>query len=225
MRHLLVMAALLLIQPTPPPQVVTVSGADDLLLYADYYAPLNRGAPGVLLLHQLYTTRASWVPLAAELHAEGYAVLAPDLRGYGATGGAINWTEAQRDTRIWLHWLREQPDVDNGRAAIVGSSMGANLAVIGCSAGGPTCATAVAISPGLNYFGYTPLAPALDAATQPHLLISSQRDGYPARATRELSASYPAVEVLWLEGNAHGMALLDEKTTAEITAWLGVYLP
>ncbi len=225
MRLLFVIAAFAFLQPIPTPERVQVSAADGLTLYADYYEPLDSGATGVLLLHQLYTDRTSWTPLATELHAQGYAVLAPDLRGYGTTQGAIDWTEAQRDTRIWLDWLRAQPEVSGGRAAIVGSSMGANLAVIGCSDEGASCATAVAISPGLNYFGYTPLEPALDAASQPYLFITSQRDAYPARAARELGAAYPAIEVVWLAGNGHGITLLDEATTGEVVGWLNAHLP
>lgn len=196
---------------------VTIKAPDGLTLHADYHAPSSAGAPAVLLLHQLYTDRTSWDDLIPELQAQGYAVLAPDLRGYGQSRGAIGWREAQRDTLLWLDWLRAQPEVNGGRIAIAGSSMGANLAVIGCAddtlrEGG--CITAVAISPGLNYFGYTPLSPSLGAlAGREVLFISSERDGYPARAVHELSAAFPGVTPLWVAGNAHGVDLFDSDET------------
>lgn len=208
-------------------QVVEIVGSDGHRLVADYYPASRAGTPAVMLLHQLYTDRGSWAAFAAQLQAEGYAVLVPDLRGYGQTGGDIHWQLAQDDTLVWLDWLRQQPNVNGGQIALMGSSMGANLAVIGCAddrAVNPDvgCTTAVALSPGLNYFGYTPLEPALvgGGAGCGVLFVSSVRDGYPARAVRELSAAFPQLQPLWVEGNAHGIDLLDEAVTVEIMAWL-----
>ncbi|MEO0564251.1 MAG: alpha/beta fold hydrolase, partial [Chloroflexota bacterium] len=146
----------------------------------------------------------------------------PDVRGYGETGGPINWQHAQEDTLVWLDWLAAQPGVRADTVWTVGSSMGANLAVIGC-ADFESCAGSVAVSPGRNYFGYTPLAPALDALSErdtPVWFITSERDGYPALAARQLAPDYPNVMVEWLPGNAHGIDLLDEATVAEVIGWL-----
>ncbi|MEL6272227.1 MAG: alpha/beta fold hydrolase [Chloroflexota bacterium] len=224
----LIAPLLLAFQPTEA-QPVTIEADDGLTLHADYYPPSSSGSPAVLLLHQLYTNRTSWDDFIPALQAEGYAVLAPDLRGYGQTRGNIGWREAQHDTLLWLDWLRAQEGVDSGRVAIVGSSMGANLAVIGCAddrVRGGGCTTAVAISPGLNYFGYTPLSPALGALDGREVLfISSERDGYPARAVRELSAEFPTVTPLWVAGNAHGVDLFDSDETVipAVVAWLNIH--
>lgn len=211
------------------PTTVQIESPDGQVLLADYYAPTSGGAPAVLLIHQLYTDGTSWSDFVPHLQANGYAVLVPDLRGYGRTGGAINWQVAQQDTVLWLNWLRDQPNIDGDKIATVGSSMGANLAVIGCAdlktQTGVGCLTSVAVSPGLNYFGYTPLAPALAGgmANCPTLFLSSQRDGYPARAVRELTGEYPIITPRWYAGNAHGMALLDADAMDEVIAWLNMH--
>ncbi len=208
-------------------QVVEIDARDGQRLVADFYPASRAGAPAVVLLHQLYTNRGSWATFVARLQAKGYAVLSPDLRGYGQTGGEINWQLAQDDTLLWLNWLRQQPNINGGQIALMGSSMGANLAVIGCADDRATkpglgCTAVVALSPGLNYFGYTPLEPALaeGGAGCYVLFVSSVRDGYPAQAVQELSAAFSQVRPLWVEGNAHGIDLLDEAVSSEIMTWL-----
>lgn len=205
-------------------QAVQISAADGHTLHATYY-PSAGGGRSVLLLHQLYTTRASWDDLIPALQSHGYAVLAPDLRGYGQTRGAINWREAQSDTVLWLAWLREQAGA--GAISVIGSSMGANLAVIGCAdanTAGIGCVSAVAISPGRNYFGYTPLLPALTGgmADRRVLFVTAEQDGYPALAAQQLPPQAPdgVIDVLWLAGNAHGIDLLEPATINAILRWL-----
>lgn len=65
-----------------------------LTLRADLYAPLDGGAPAVLLAHgasPLGRKHALYRGLARRLAAKGYWVLAPDFRGYG---------ESERPSRI-----------------------------------------------------------------------------------------------------------------------------
>ena len=230
MRHWVMLFALAWVIVPMQAEPVQQRSEDGLRLNGNYYAPPIAPAPAVLLLHELYTTSASWQPFAESLQAAGYAVLAPDLRGWGRTHGSIDWRAAQTDTQYWLAWLREQPDVLPTRVFIIGSSMGANLAVIGCADDNLTnpdggCVGAVAVSPGLNYYGYTPLPPALEAlVNRPVLLMSAERDSYPARAVRGLPAEAPGtVEAWWFPGNAHGMRLFDAPLQERTIAWLGAH--
>src|SRR5262249_5246661 len=138
--------------PTPPPTDntdVQITASDGKTLYASFYAG-NGDGKAVILLHELYTNRSSWKPLMQPLLDNGFKVLAVDLRGYGKTKGKINWKQAQKDTVEWSEWLKTQPGVQ--AIELVGSSMGANLALNGCAAIEGRLGT-VAISPGLNYFG------------------------------------------------------------------------
>lgn len=211
----------------PPAEVITIEATDGKRLVADFYPAPADNAPSIVLLHQLYTTRASWHDVIPYLHDAGYAVLTPDLRGYGQTGGAIDWRKAQTDTTLWIDWLRAHPQTNDNQLSLIGSSMGANLAVIGCAddiTANPDngCNTAIAISGGRNYFGYTPLAPALDTLeSRPILLITAERDGYPALAAEELPTDAPGtVAVWWLEGNAHGMDVLTVGLVNDMLQWL-----
>lgn len=139
---------------TPPkPQSVQVKASDGLTLRGDFYALLpdavpKSGAPAVLLLHDLNGNRADNVPLVKPLLQEGYHVLAVDLRGFGETGGKPDWETAVSDAQLWLNWLKQQPGVHPRELTIIGEGIGANLALIVCG-GDPSCATSVALSPGL----------------------------------------------------------------------------
>jgi acetyl esterase/lipase len=195
---------------------VQVEASDGLALSGDYYA-LPGDGPAVLLLHQLYTTRVSWNPVIPSLLASGYRVLNVDLRGYGGTRGKINWSQAQVDTRTWVQWLRAQPGVTN--VFIMGSSMGSNLALVGCAQ--TVCSGAVAISPGRLVYGvYTEDAV---ASGIPALLVYAERDPYPRRSVPYLQELEGAnVEVIAYSGRDHGMLLFGTQADliAQIIAWM-----
>lgn len=216
-------------EPVEPLEVV-IEGVDGLDLHASFYA--GQSGKTVLLLHQLYTTRQSWATLTPFLLENGYNVLIPDLRGYGKTRGDIQWYKAREDTRLWLEWLRQQSTVDPSKIAIMGSSMGANLAIIGCNEdnlaheqGG--CVTVVAISPGLNYYGVSPIEPAFSEGllNTRVMVITSKRDAYPAQAVEALEGAFPdQINALWLDGNAHGMSLLEPSVINRILTWLNFHM-
>lgn len=226
----MVMAALMALnftvaaQDGPAPTPVQVQAHDGLVLSGDYYVPYSGESPAVLLLHQLYTTRRSWSAVIAPLLANGYRVLAVDLRGYGQTRGRINWAGAQADTQAWLAWLYAQPGVRSGAVFIMGSSMGSNLALVGC-AEAPRCAGAVAVSPGLNYFGVTTSGAITDGI--PALLIYADRDSRPARDVPRMlalaeDAGLVSISVIRYAGRAHGMDLFTTQSDLldQVLAWM-----
>lgn len=200
---------------------VTLEGYDGRILVGEYWAG---GGPSILLIHQLYTNRSSWYPIIPQFQAAGYRVLAVDLRGYGETGGPISWSRTQNDIQDWIEWLLDH-GTNRDSVFLMGSSMGANLALKGCADYAP-CAGAVAISPGRNYFGvYT-----TDAVTSgiPALLIYGDTDTQPRRdvplmMTDAEEAGYSdRVQDLALEGRIHGMDLFwtYDDLTAQIIGWL-----
>ena len=187
------------------------------MLRGAYFSP-HAEAPAVLLLHQLYTTRHSWDTLTLALMESGYNVLAVDLRGYGKTRGAINWSQAQDDTTRWAAWLSQQTGVSS--VTLIGSSMGSALALNGCAAFDP-CKGAVAISPGLNYFGVS----SEDSLTDgfPILAIYADQDRYPSEdmpTMQELAGDH--MTVITLSGRAHGIDLFreDETLIPSIVEWV-----
>lgn len=213
-------------QPTPaataataqiPTNAVTIPAADGQKLSGTYFAP-HAEAPAVLLIHQLYTTQASWNFLVTPLTEAGFNVLTVDLRGYGQTRGRINWQAAREDIVQWAAWLAGQPGVQS--VSMLGSSMGAVLAVDGCFTYEP-CVRAVALSPALNYYGVK-IGDAL-AGDLPVLAVYADRDRYPARdmdAIIELAGD--DLTVFTYEGRTHGIDLfkLDETLAASVISFL-----
>jgi dienelactone hydrolase len=196
----------------------TIQAQDGKVLYGSYFSESESDSPAVLLLHQLYTNRSSWTPVITPLLSAGFKVLAVDLRGYGKTRGDINWSAAQNDTVSWSDWLKQQPGVRS--IVIMGSSMGSNLALVGCAVI-ENCAGAVAISPSLDYFGVK-TSDAMQAGF-PSLIIYAEKDRYPRQDVPhmlELADDHAATIIY--SGRTHGMALFKEHDDLmpQIVQWL-----
>lgn len=203
--------------PTPPDPEIQITARDGKTLYGSYFA-VDGDGKAVILLHELYTNRSSWKPLVQPLLDAGFKVLAVDLRGYGKTKGKINWKQAQTDTVDWAAWLKTQAGVQG--IMLVGSSMGANLALNGCAAV-EGCAGAVAISPGLNYFGVK-TADAVQSGF-PALIVYADHDTYPKNDVPKMQdLGRDHVEILLYTGRAHGMILFKEhdELAGAIVQWL-----
>jgi len=215
--------------PTPTPNTTEIEAADGRLLKGDLYRPdviPDEGVPTLLLMHQNQATRYSYesaIPLFVEA---GYIVLAVDLRGHGQTGGSVDWEQAQDDTQKWLAGLREQEGVNDAKIAIIGASIGSNLALIGC-AQDAQCVTAVALSPGLNYFGVQPKDFVADGLeNRSALLIAGNRDRESADAIRALFVvAKGKVAAQMFPSGSHGTAFFGTErsrrdTMALILTWL-----
>ena len=55
----------------------------------------------------------------------------------------------------WWRWLAARPEVDEGALAVIGASIGGNLALLGCVEW-EDCRAAFALSPGRDYRGLQP---------------------------------------------------------------------
>jgi dienelactone hydrolase len=230
-RLLLIVSAALLLTLIPaqaqeavePPQFeplqVEIEAPDGHTLYGEYFAKSEAEGRAVLLLHQLYSNHTGWTPLIYPLLDAGYKVLAVDLRGYGKTRGKINWSAAQDDTTAWADWLKSQPGVTS--VALVGSSMGSSLALVGCAAV-EGCVGAVAISPGINYYDvYT--GDAVQAGF-PTLIVYAENDRYPKEGVPTLQElGGENVSVILYPGRTHGFDLFkqEEDLIPQIVTWIG----
>ncbi len=209
-------------------EIVTVEAYDGLTLVGEFYPSASEPAPTVLLLHMLGSRRNAWQPLIPSLSDAGYNVLAVDLRGHGETQGAQDWPAAERDVTTWLDWLGEQPSVLPDQIAIVGASIGANLALSGC-AFDERCVTAVALSPGLDYRGVVTESAINEGLTERSaLLVASQRDTYSADSVKTLATQASGELGLQLySGRAHGTDLFREAGAPVIPVilnWLAAHL-
>ncbi len=106
-----------------PYETVTVRTADGLRL-AGWYVPSRNGAAVIS-----YPTRKGALPQARMLIRHGYGVLLLDARGYDGSDGtpnAFGWG-ASKDVDAAVTWLRRRPDVDGGRIAGIGFSVGGEV--------------------------------------------------------------------------------------------------
>jgi dienelactone hydrolase len=132
-------------------------------LHASFDMPLGVPAPipAVLLLHGYGEDRSVWKDFSKQLLSRGWAVMALDLRGHGDSRTRNRQPlQASPDWRMNLHefpvdldpaldWLKSRPRIDNRKIVVIGSDVGANLALI-ASGRFPEVRTAVAIKPNLD---------------------------------------------------------------------------
>lgn len=203
-------------------ETVRFSRPDGVTLVGTWHstAPAEAPRPAVLLLHQAGSDQHEFDFLLEEIHALGFHALAVDLRGHGASlAGETLDREfygrlfkdpgyAPPDVEAMLAWLGERPEVDGSRLAVVGGSVGANLAWV--AAGKHDFVRAAVILSGnaenarlLAESDLKPTGALLIAADQ-----DSGREAY-ARQMYEWAREPKRLEIL--EGSeAHGASMLQE---------------
>ena len=96
----------------------------------DYHVARAGSGPALLLLHGFPETHACWHAVAPRLAGAGHAVVAPDLKGYGASRAPAGGREGQgfskREMAAELVALMQQ--LGHERFAVVGHDRGARVA-------------------------------------------------------------------------------------------------
>ncbi len=139
------------------PRLIHIESSDGVSLSAIVDIPTgqNERMPAVIFLHQGGSSKEEWtaLPLFEDVTKAGMVALALDIRGHGASEGEADFTtlfddpdQAPRDLRAAMNWLAESESVDMDRVAIVGASIGANLAVAATGTDRFDVRTVVAIS-------------------------------------------------------------------------------
>jgi len=230
-------------QKVPAADRVEFETADGVTICGSFLAPSKAKSPmpGVLLLHQLGRDRASWNAFAAKLAERQYAVLAIDLRGHGESvnfGEEIrrypsfeekDWLAMIEDVRAAASFLKSRREVNGDRIAVVGASIGANLA-FAYAAEDRQVRTAVLLSPGENYHGLL-LLPYVEGYDKRSLFVGvSEKDEYSYASSERLVSAAKLTEPLKLKvypGSRHGtdLFLAHSGLDAIIIAWLENNLP
>lgn len=145
-------------------ELLHLTTSDGIKISANYFPATRTKHPNprgwVVFLHMMQATKSSWSTLADQLQQEGYAGIAIDLRGHGMSDGGPNGyqqfsdaehQESMRDVDTAVDFLKGL-GARNDRVAIIGASIGANLAMryVARHRDFKTC---VAFSPGLDYHG------------------------------------------------------------------------
>jgi alpha-beta hydrolase superfamily lysophospholipase len=183
----------------------------------------NRPAPGIVLVHMLGRSKDEWTWIAGRLQEAGATVLAIDLRGHGSSGGSPAVLGPMvTDVTAAIDWLATRPNVRPDALAVVGASLGANLAALAAADRGLVRAVAL-LSPSLEYRGVR-----LDTGTMKRLggravwLGASTEDPYALRTVKELMSAGGNREQALSTARAHGTGLLgaDPDLTRTLMDWL-----
>jgi uncharacterized protein len=125
-----------------PVQDVAISAADGAVLRAWYAQPPQQSGAGVILLHGMADNREGVAGYAGMFLTRGYAVLLPDARAHGESGGAFStYGVLERDDlRRWAAWLHLRAP---GCEYFFGESMGAAIAIQASAVTPRVCAVVV----------------------------------------------------------------------------------
>jgi uncharacterized protein len=87
--------------------------------------------PAVVLVHGWGRNAERMLPYVQILHPAGYHLLAFDARHHGASDpdGHASMKKFSEDIRAAVSWLAARPEVDAGRLAVVGLSIGGSAAI------------------------------------------------------------------------------------------------
>ena len=114
-------------------KTVSLTSSDGVALNAWFIPSQDEKSKGIiLLLHGMEGMDASsLLGQASILNNAGYAVLLPDMRAHGRSGGDHLGLafEEPRDAAACLDWIRNQPDLSDEPLAVMGVSMGGAVAI------------------------------------------------------------------------------------------------
>ena len=145
-----------------PIQVVSFITSDKITIKASFAKPESISEkqesgelPAVIFLHQGGSSKSEWtsLPLFQQIVDNNMIALAIDIRGHGESSGKADFStifndpnQSPRDLDAAIKYLIDTNLVDSDRIAVVGASMGANLASLAAGKESVHVKTAVAMS-------------------------------------------------------------------------------
>lgn len=220
---------------------ITIKTDDGKNLSAYYYYYEGKKdylQPVIILIHQFTLSKDQWPQDFIEsLLKNNYKVLTYDMRGHGESSKVeydlsnllSDPKEAPKDVDAIFKWAKSQKGVDSTRIAVIGTSIGGNLACYGRYHGAKV---AVAISNSKEGFlalnsideRMMRLTPKISNV----LLICGSKDGQHEQDQKDIYDNWlsePREKKVYDSGK-HGKYLLDEhpEIYSVITDWLKKYL-
>jgi len=131
---------------------VTIQASDATPLACAYIIPNASlpagGFPGVILFHGLGDSHTAMEPYGSALAQLGFAALACDARGTGASGGkfGLDGPRDVQDAQDLFTWFAGQPDVSDTQIGALGLSLGGGEVWNAAAAGVPFKAIVPAIT-------------------------------------------------------------------------------
>jgi len=120
----------------------TITAADGAILRGWLIRPANPNGKSVILLNGITSNRTGSTPYADMFLDRGYAVLVPDSREHGESGGDISTYGIleRHDVHLWVGWLRQRVP---GCTFLLGESMGAAIGLQATAVTPDICAAVV----------------------------------------------------------------------------------
>jgi alpha-beta hydrolase superfamily lysophospholipase len=216
---------------------ITFETEDGVTIVGEHLAVAGATA-AALLLHMMPADRSSWRRFAEVLANRGISSLAIDLRGHGEStrgkGMILDYAsfsdeDHQRsslDVDGAMRWLGARSGLPQGDIAVVGASIGSNLA-IAFGAAHHDVPAVVALSPGLDYRGVTTEDKMPAFGRRPLLLVASDDDVYSSMTVEQLAALQPSAETRVLHDAGHGTAMFEAMPmlVEDVAEWLKEHVP
>ncbi len=200
---------------------VELTASDGMKVSAFFLKGGQEKGPAVVLLHMLGRSKEDWEPILEEflLPKTKCSYLAIDFRGHGksiAKGQeTLSWrslSEADfqdmiKDVKAAVDYLRARDDVDGERIAIVGASIGANVA-INYAVGDEKIKGVALLSGALDYRGVKTAKAIADYGLRPIFIAAAGEDA-PAGANLDMMAAQAKGRktIRVFPGNIHGTRL------------------
>jgi len=220
--------------PSLPAGTVTFVGEQGLTLSAEY-TPGKQKSTGLVLLHMDGRSSEDWKHFAEKMSKDGFHVLALDLRGHGKStrlpGGKTlayeNLDETQyqlmvKDVGAAVTFLRTRTSANPDAIALVGASVGANLA-IRYAATDPKISSVVLLSPGLDYKGLSSEDAVDRYGVRPLFIAVSREDNFAAKSSLVLDSTAKGIKLLKIfTGAGHGTKMMTREPSLELemAGWL-----
>jgi hypothetical protein len=117
-------------------QPVNIRASDGVVLHAWWFQPPHPSGKAVVLLHGIADSSASSAGFGPLFLGHGYAVLVPDSRGHGQSGGFATYGVLEsRDLIQWTKWISDR--IPRSDIYSLGESLGASIALQSLRAGAP----------------------------------------------------------------------------------------
>ncbi len=179
-------------------------------------------SPGVVFVHGFGSTKEQWEDHLDAFTGQGYVTLAIDLRSHGQSDSATvgrtsllsDPTQAPLDVQAAVQFLAADSQVDPDRIAVVGTSVGANLAVVAHSLE-PSVKVTVPVSARFMRVDELLGGETLSVRSVLCFAGADDFDGDQADACMELEqiATGTSESVIIANSRAHGREIVDMSTT------------
>ena len=185
--------------------------------------------PGIILIHQGGSSKEEWGSFFDKLVKQKYIVLAYDVRGHGGSDKVENIyalfndpNSAPHDLYAAFEYLKDYDNVDADRIAIIGASIGANLACVGITK--LNIKTAVSISAKTSAVENLNRSKDLILKSIFYIASTGDQNGKRVEWARELydRTEFPKKFLEVKNSSAHGVSIFKNEPSVknEIILWL-----